>query len=88
MDAVSDVLVPKEVLLNARMSTQDFLIEVATHFYAKRHLSMGQAKRLCGLHQRAFQHELAERGININLDWSDVEKDLENLRHLHNDRSQ
>lgn len=47
---------------------------------------MGQAKRIAGLDQISFQGELAKRNIYVHLEWSDVEKDIETLRKLRDDR--
>ena len=65
MNAVADLVVPKEVLKSAHMSPEEMLVEMATHLYATKRLTMGQAKRMAGLHQLAFQHELAKRNIYI-----------------------
>jgi predicted HTH domain antitoxin len=82
MNATTDLVVPKDVLSSAHLSADEFKIEIATHLYATKRLTMGQAKRFAGLDQIAFQHELAKRDIHIHLTWDDVEKDLENLREL------
>ena len=82
MNATSDLIVPKELLNQLHMAPDEMLIELATHLYSAKRLTMGQAKRLANLDQISFQKELAIRDIYINLDWSDVEKDLENLKAL------
>lgn len=68
------------------MSPEEMLVEMATHLYATKRLTMGQAKRMAGLDQISFQGELAKRNIYIHLEWSDVEKDIETLRKLRDDR--
>jgi predicted HTH domain antitoxin len=43
---------------------------------------MGQAKRLAGLDQIAFQHEMAKRDVCLNYDVDEFRKDLETLELL------
>ena len=86
-----DLVIPKEVLASIRMSHDEMLIELAVHLYDIRRLTMGQAKRLAGLHQIAFQHEMAKRNVYLNYDVEEFRKDLETLGRLEstlkNDRS-
>ncbi|MGH9949484.1 MAG: UPF0175 family protein [Pyrinomonadaceae bacterium] len=82
MNITTDLVVPKEVLQSAKMEPEELAIEIAAHLYETKRLTMGQAKRLAGLDQIAFQHELKKRNVFIHLTWEDVEKDLENLREL------
>ena len=67
---------------SAERLTGELLIEVAVYLYDKERLSMGQAKRLAGLNQIAFQKELAKRNVYIKLDVEDLERDLKNLELL------
>lgn len=57
-------------------------IEIAAYLYEKEKLSIGQAKRLCGLDLISFQKELAKREIYINYDVDDFKEDLETLKEL------
>lgn len=84
MNAVADLVVSKEVLNSAHMSPEEMLVEMATHLYATKRLSMGQAKRMAGLGQLAFQHELKKRNIYLHITIEDVMKDVETLRNLRN----
>lgn len=79
MNAIADLVVPKEVLKSAHMSPEEMLIEMATHLYSKKRLTMGQAKRLAGLDQISFQRELAKRDIYIHFTVEDLLKDLKTL---------
>ncbi len=82
MNATSDLVVPKEVLQNIHMTPDEMLIEIATHLYEKKRLSMGQAKRLAKLDQISFQTELAKRNIYLNYDIEEFKRDLETLDRL------
>ncbi len=82
MNATSDLVVPKEVLQNIHMTPDEMLIEIATHLYEKKKLSMGQAKRLAKLDQISFQTELAKRNIYLNYDIEEFKRDLETLDRL------
>jgi predicted HTH domain antitoxin len=87
MSAQADLVVPKEVLQSAHMSPEEMLIELATHLYEKKRLTMGQAKRLAKLDQISFQKELAKRNIHLHITIEDVMDDMETVRKLRNDRS-
>lgn len=88
---IEDLVIPKEVLQNTHMSRDEMLIEIAVHLYDIRKLTMGQAKRLAGLDQIAFQHEMAKRNVYLNYDVEEFRKDMETLgiieSKLENDRS-
>jgi predicted HTH domain antitoxin len=79
MNAVADLIIPKEVLDRAHLSAEELSIEIATHLYATKRLTMGQAKRLAGLDQISFQKELAKRNIYLNYDVEDLHEDMRNL---------
>ncbi|MBP9664838.1 MAG: UPF0175 family protein [Pyrinomonadaceae bacterium] len=79
MIAVSDLIVPKEFLQSAKMSEDEMLIELATHLYAEKKLSMGKAKRLAGLDLISFQKELAKRNICIHYTVEDLHQDMRAL---------
>lgn len=74
-----EIIVSTEFLEKAKMSASELTLEVAVYLYDKKKLTMGQAKRLVGLDQIAFQKELGKRGVYIHYEMSDVEKDLRNL---------
>lgn len=76
---MQDLIVPGEFLDSANMTASELRTEIAVHLYAKKRLTLGQAKRLAGLGQIAFQKELAARGVYIHYDIEDFEKDLDNL---------
>lgn len=82
MNAVTDLVVPKEVLQSLHISADELRIEIATHLYATKRFSMGRAKRLAGLDLISFQHELAKRNIYLNYDVEELRQDIETLGRL------
>lgn len=74
-----DLVISKDILQKVKMTPAQLAVEVAIYLYAQKKLTMGQAKRLAGLDQLAFQEALAKRNINIHYDMADVLKDIENL---------
>ena len=82
MIATSDLVIPREFLESAKMSETEMLIDLATHLYATKKLTMGQAKRMAGLDQISFQKELAKRDIYLHITIDDVMQDVETLRRL------
>ena len=79
MAVAEEMIVSADFLQQARMTASELKIEIAVYLYEKKKLTMGQAKRLAGLGQIAFQHELAQRGVYIHYDEQDFEKDLHYL---------
>jgi predicted HTH domain antitoxin len=82
MNITSDLIVPKEILQNIHMSPDEMLIELVTHLYEKKKLSMRQAKRLAKLDQLSFQKELAKCNIYLNYDIEEFKHDLEAIKKM------
>lgn len=61
------------------MSSQDFLIEMAVHFYDIGKMTMGQARKFANIDQITFQQELAKRNINIKYEVEDFLDDLKSI---------
>ena len=76
---VEDLVISKDILQSVKMTPNQLTLEIAIYLYAKKKLTLGQAKRFAGLDQISFQKELANRDLNIHYDMSDVMKDVENL---------
>ena len=76
---VDDLVISKDFLQSVKMTPSQLTLEIAVYLYAKKKLTLGQAKRLAQLDQIAFQQELAKRHVNIHYDMADVLKDLQNL---------
>jgi predicted HTH domain antitoxin len=83
----SDLVVPREFLIAARMSDDEMRVELATHLYKEKKLSMGKARRLAGIDLMSFQKELAKRNIYIHYTIEDLEQDLATLEKLEAKRS-
>lgn len=79
MIETTDLIIPKEVLQNVKMSAENLAIEIAVYLYEKERLTLGQAKRLAGLDQISFQKKLAERNVYLHLDEMDILRDIKNL---------
>lgn len=82
MNVVADLVVPKETLESAHLTAEELAIEIATHLYAKKRLTMGQARRLANVDLISFQGELAKRNIYIHYGAQDLEDDLATMARL------
>ncbi len=76
---IMTITIPDELITNASAEDQQYFINIAVFLYDKRILTMGQAKRMAGLDQIAFQKEMATRDVYMNYDVEDYELDLKNL---------
>lgn len=79
MVTTTDFIVSREFLQSVKMTPQELAIEIAVYLYEKERLTLGQAKRLAGLDQIAFQKELAERNVYIHIKVEDILQDVKNL---------
>jgi predicted HTH domain antitoxin len=73
---------PNDLLFSTNMTQREIATELAIALYQREKLSLGQAASLAGMGKIRFQHLLASRDIPLNLDVSDLERDIENLRAL------
>lgn len=71
--------IPNQVMEQLKMTPEQLRLEIAVYLYERKRLSMGQAKRLAGLGQIAFQQELSKRNVFIHYEVEDFQKDLDNL---------
>ena len=85
---MQDLIVSGNILQELRITPSELLIDLAVYLYDSEKLSIGQAKKLAGLTQIAFQKELSKRNVLIKYDVEDLETDLKNLSfldwHAHN----
>lgn len=79
MNTTADLVVLKEVLDKVHFTAEELAIEIATHLYATKRLTMGGAQRLANLDLISFQRELAKRNICLNYDAEDLYLDMRNL---------
>ena len=73
---------PNDLLFSTNMTQQEIATELAVALYQREKLSMGQAANIAGMRKMQFQHLLASRDIPLNLDVSDLENDIANLKAL------
>ena len=78
--AMTSIQIPQDVLMAARLTEQEFKIEVAIHLYSTRRLSIGKARELAGLPLWQFRQILAARQIPAHYDVEDLEADVRTLR--------
>jgi len=57
-------------------------IDLAVGLYIAQKVTLGKAARYAGLSRLEFQAALAERKIDLNLDESDLDEDIESLQRL------
>lgn len=76
--------IPTQIMEQIHMTPEQIRLELAVYLYDKKRLTLGQAKRLAGLGQIAFQQELAKRDVYIHYDMIDFQKDIANLG-IHNE---
>ena len=74
------LVISEEVLLNANISAEDLLIEIAVHLYDIGKLSLGQARNMTGLDQISFQQEMSKRDVLIKYDVEDLQSDLNAIK--------
>lgn len=79
---MQDLIVSGSILEELRITPSELLIDLAVYLYDSEKLSIGQAKKLAGLTQIAFQKELSKRNVLIKYDVEDLETDLKNLSFL------
>lgn len=84
MNATADLVVSKEVLDKAHLTAEELAIEIATHLYATKRLTMGGARRLANLDLISFQGELKKRNIYLHYDADALRQDVETLDRLRN----
>ena len=78
------VLITSDVLQGLNMTSQDFLFEMAVHFYDIGKMTMGQARKFAKLDQISFQQELAKRDIIIKYEVEDFLDDLKAIESYRN----
>ena len=76
---MEDSIISKNILEQAKITTQDLRIEIATHLHDQERRSIDQARKLAGLGLISFQKELAKRDIYIHYDGEDFLSDVETL---------
>lgn len=70
------IQITSKMLKELNMTPQEFLIEMATHFYDLGKMTMGQARNFASIDQITFQKELSKRNISIKYEVEDLMDDL------------
>jgi predicted HTH domain antitoxin len=76
------VELPDAALEGTGMTPELATLEVAVALYRDRKVSMGRAARLAGMPRPQFQHELGKRGVTVDYDVEEYERDLATIRKL------
>ena len=74
------VHIEQDYLRMAKLSVEDFLVEIAAHLYNIGKLTLGQARKLAKLDQISFQKELSKRDILIKYEEEDLLDDLASIQ--------
>ena len=72
--------IPDDVLQGTGMTPALARLEVAVALYRDRKVSMGRAARIAGMPRMQFQQELCLRGVPMNYDVEEYERDLVTIR--------
>ncbi|AYQ33491.1 UPF0175 family protein [Runella sp. SP2] len=73
------LVIPDEILLEARLSPSELRVELAVYLYEKKRISIGKARKMAGLSLIDFQKALTQRNVYIHYDVIELETDLKNL---------
>jgi predicted HTH domain antitoxin len=76
------LLIPDEILLQAKMTESELRQDIAASLYAGNKLSFGQAQKLTQLNHFEFQKLLDEKGIALHYSIDDLNNDMQTLREL------
>lgn len=74
---------PDEDIRTTGMSESELKLELAVLLYAQRRVTMVSGSHIAGLSFVDFQREVANRGVTVNYDLEEFERDLETLRSWH-----
>lgn len=73
------VQISEELLTNAKMTPEEFLVEVSVHLYDIGKLTLGQARKMANIDQLTFQKAMADRDVYMKYDVEDFMLDLKNI---------
>lgn len=68
--------IPDTVVQEIPLSAAELRLELAVWLYAKKRLTLGQARKLAGASIIAFQKALADSGLYLNYDQEDLADDI------------
>ncbi|NEQ69715.1 MAG: UPF0175 family protein [Symploca sp. SIO2D2] len=76
------VVIPDDILKATKMTEDELELEIAIMLYKQQKISSGKVRAWTGLTVIEFQHELAQRGVNLNYDVEDFQSDVNMLNSL------
>lgn len=76
------VVITDELLKNARISEQEFRLELAIFLFEKEIFTLGKASKFAGIHRIKLQKELAKRKIPVHYDYQEYLKDKETVEQM------
>ena len=82
------IRIPSELaeLASPRSVEEELRLLVALELYREGRVSLGKAAELAGLSLREFLYELRSRRVPLNYDLEELEKDMETVRILVEDK--
>jgi predicted HTH domain antitoxin len=76
------IVIPDDILQASQTTEEELKLELALLLYKQNKISSGKVRAWLGLTVLEFQHELAQRNLDINYDIDDLNQDLETLKSL------
>jgi predicted HTH domain antitoxin len=76
------IVIPDDILQASQTTEEELKLELALLLYKQNKISSGKVRAWLGLSVLEFQHELAQRNLDINYDIEDLKQDLETLKSL------
>jgi len=74
------LIISDEIVAASGWSEDELLLELVLLLFQQEKISLGKAARLLHLSQIRFQKILAERGINLHYDVSELREDIQYLQ--------
>ncbi|MDJ1175439.1 UPF0175 family protein [Roseofilum capinflatum] len=74
------LIISDEIVAASGWSEDELLLELVLLLFQQEKISLGKAARLLNFSQIRFQKILAERGINLHYDVSELREDIQYLQ--------
>ena len=76
------LLISDNLLDSAQLTDAELRVEIALMLFERNKLTLGKASEFADLSQYEFQKLLGKRKIPIHYDIEELERDLENIKHI------
>ena len=76
------LLISDNLLHSAQLTDAELRVEIALMLFERNKLTLGKASEFAYLSQYEFQKLLGKRKIPIHYDIEELERDLENIKHI------